>query len=78
MRIEILRKDDDPLVIELWKALFPIKDDRIMIFMSSDLGEHGNQRGLVIYLKGLKADEIRGIQILKPFNPSLRIREEEG
>ena len=77
MRIEILRKDDDPLVMELWKVLSPIHDDRITIYMSNDLGEHGNQRGLVICLKGLKAEEIQGIQILKPFNPSLRKREEE-
>lgn len=76
MRIEILRKDDDPLIIELWKALFPIHDGRIMIYMSNDLGEYGNQRGLVIYLKGLKVEEIKGIQILKPLNPSLRKQEE--
>jgi len=76
MRLEILRKDSDPLIIELWKALHPLQDDRIMVYMSCDLGEHGNQRGLVINLKGLKAEEIRGIQILKPLNPSFRIQEE--
>jgi len=52
MRIEILRKDNDPLVILLWEALFPIKDNRIMVYMSSDLGKEIDQR--IILMKKIE------------------------
>ena len=81
MRIEILRGDDDPLVIELWKVFYPIRDGTVLAFMSNDLGKYGNQRGLVIsFREGLKTFEIplvQNTQVPKPFNPSCRIQGEK-
>jgi len=78
MRIEILREDSDPLIQELWDALYPLnKTGKIMIYMSYDLGPQGNQRGMVIYLKDLKVAEVVLTKIIKSFNPSFKAQRGE-
>ena len=75
MRIEILRKDGDPLIQELWDALYPLnKSNKIMVYMSSDLGSQGDQRGMVIVLKDLKVAEVILTKLIKPFNPSVKVQ----
>ena len=78
MRIEILRDDNDPLIKELWHLFAPEPKEewKILAYMSNDLGETGNKRGMVIHLPGLTSKEIR-ILTEKGKNPSSRNYEKE-
>ena len=80
MRIEIVRKtaedriDQDEIVTWLWEALNPLFEKtkgKIMIYMSEDLGENGDERGLVIYIQGLKMSEVT-LRKIEDMNPSRR------
>jgi len=84
LRIEIIRPnsknpDKDEIITWLWEALNPLfkkTNGKIMAFMSNDLGEKENQRGIVIVIKGLKTSEIE-IRKMIERNPSSRKYQEE-
>jgi len=85
LRIEIVRKkaenpiDKDPMITWLWDALNPLfkeTDGKVMVYMSDDLGPNEDQRGMVIYLEGLKSTEMRIRKIIE-LNPTNRNYQEE-
>ena len=84
LRIEIIRPrsispDQDEIIAWLWDALNPLfkkTNGKIMVYMSSDLGKDGDKRGLVIWINGLRTDEVKIRRIIDT-NPSRREFEKE-
>ena len=60
MRIEIVKPDENKIIKQLWNALYPLNatSKDIMVFMTLDGGKEGNERAMVISIKGLPKSNV--------------------